>query len=293
MPLTGCSKIKTPTFERHSNEVTFDEFVEAFKENKIEDYFVFNSSRKGKAYYASEFSSSAVLGDTAISEMSGTNEAEINFSFDGENNRSTLKEKGESSLTSSGAEADEQRVSKLSTSYQFQFDKAQESFIYIDTRERTYKKYEGENVTDTIVGSIDDEYLNFYSVMTQYETAPEEVKEGYGFYLDGSVFTLDFSLEEKTNTVDTEDKVVQETSSNIEALFQFEIKDGKFYFRSKTYSYISSTYMEALSGHLKDEVDVSKETNYCSLEMTIGALIIKEVDTSAYISLDKDTEAVS
>ena len=291
IPLAGCSKIKTPGFDRYSNNVTFETFLEMFEEKKFDDYLDFKTSRKGKAYYGSEFSSSAKLGETSIYETSGTSETEISFGFDSDNNRSTLNEKSESSLSSTGAEADQQRVTKLTTALQYQFDAAQNSYVYIDTREKTYKKIEGENVTDTIVEVVDDQYTIFHSYLDTYKDLSDEDKTLFNFYIDGNVFTLAYTNSEKKeeNAVDKE-KIVMETTYGVQSVYQFEIKNGKLDFRSKVITSIQTIYFDQYTGHLKDEIDVSNDTSYSSLEITIGASTIKEIDTSNYSSLDKNPE---
>ena len=289
IPLAACSKIKTPTFEKFSNSVTYEYFLLTFEDYKFADYLKFEKSSKGKAYYGSEYSTSSYLVDVAINETSGTSETEINFQFDAANKRSTVKEKGESSFTGSGAESDEQRVSKISTSIQYQFDSALESYIYIDTKEKTFKKYDNTNITDNIIYLIDDEYLNFYTALKQYESLTDEAKAQYSFYADGNVLSLVNKVEDSRTTTNSETgEVVQTITSKVESLYQMEISDGKFYFRSKTVSDITTSYADEYSGHLKDEANHSHETNYSSLEINLGDLNIKAIDTSSYVSLDKD-----
>lgn len=289
IPLTGCSKIKTPTFERHSNAVTYEYFLASFEGGKYSDYFKFEESCKGKVYYGSEFSNSSKLGDVSITELTGTSESEINFSYDSENRRSTLKEKGESSLVSTGAEVDEQKVSKTSTSVQYQFENSLNSFIYLDTKEKTYKKYANSNITDNIYNLIDDEYFYFSSALKQYETVIAEGKTSFEFYIDGSVFTMIESYSDSREMIapgGTEPDL-KRTIDN-QYLYQFEIKDEKFLFRSKTVTQVVSTYLTSYSNHLKNEVDVDKQTTYCSLEISIGKVNIKAIDISSYVTLDKD-----
>ena len=289
IPPIGCSKIKTPEFKRHSNSVTNAEFVAGFDEKQFASYLVFSSSRKGSSYHGVQFSSSQTLGDVSISDSSGTSENEISFAFDSSGNRSTIKEKGESNVTSTGAEKDEQRVSKLSTSIQYQFNDALNSFVYIDTNDKTYKKYDNSNITDSILYAIDSEYLNFYTALKQYESLSEEKQSGYGFFIDGGVYTMSYSVEEtKTNIGNNPDTVAVETKYNIDSLYQMEINDGKFSFRSKTVSKIVTRYYEAYSGHLAGEISVSDETDYSSLDITISSVTIKAIDISSYVSLDKD-----
>ena len=291
LPLCGCSKLNIPSFERYSSAVSYETFFDAVKSNNIKDYFVFETSRQGKVKYGSEFSTSSKLSDVSIFEMSGTSESEISFSYDAPNKRSTLKEKGESSSTGTGAELDTQRVSKISTSIQFQYDSQLENYIYIDTKQKTFQKYDYENITDVVLYTIDDSFAVFYELLEQYPVSPDPIRDGYKFYIDGGVFTMVVITNETTDTPGPEEgQVLYTTTDSLNSLFQFEIKNGKLLYRSRITTSSASTYNDIFAGHLKDEVYSINETDYCSLDIAPGDLTIKEIDTSSYVSLDKESE---
>ena len=289
--LTGCSKSKAPSFEKYSNAVTFDAFKAGIEEKKFADFFLFSTGCKGKVYYGVEYKSSSVIGDVYISSEEGTNEREIKFGYDMANNRSSINEKGETSYTNTGAEVDEQKVSKTTVSTQYQYNDKLDSFIYIDVKEKTYKKYTNKNVTDSILYAIDDEFVGFQSLYKQYEAETEDVKSHYAFYIDGGVFTMTFSFTNETEVVEGEStETVAKKSTKYDFLYQLEIDDGKLHFKSKCVSLIDETYLKTYSTHIKDEVDSLNTTTYCSLEIGSDTSTIKEIDISSYASLDKDPD---
>ena len=207
------------------------------------------------------------------------------------NNRSSINEKGETSYTNTGAEVDEQKVSKTTVSTQYQYNDKLESFIYIDVKEKTYKKYTNKNVTDSILYAIDDEYVGFQGLYKQYETASEDIKSRYAFYIDGGVFTMTFSTTSETEVVEGEStEVMAKISAKSDYLYQLEIDDGKLHFKSKCVSLTDETYLKNHLTHIKDEVDSLNTTTYCSLEIGPDSSTIKEIDISSYASLDKDPD---
>ena len=289
--LSGCSKSNAPSFEKFNNEVSFDTFKECIVENKYSDYLKFENSCSGKVYYGVDASLQSSIGDVAILNDEGINEREITFAFDSVNNRSSFKETGESSFVSTGAEIDEQRVSKTTVSTQYQYNDKLSSFIFIDMKEKTYKKYDNKNITDSILYSIDDEYVIFQSLYKQYETAEEENKSRYGFYVDGSYLTMTYKYEDSKESIGAEtSEVVQKTVTTYDYLYQLSINDGKFNFRSRCSTTTEDRYFETTALHLKDEYVKTVTTNTCSLEIGTDNPKIKEVDITSYSSLDKDPE---
>ena len=289
--VTGCSKSNAPSFERHSNVVTYEAFKFGVEDYKFAEYLSFASSCKGKVYYGFNYESSAVIDDVTITQQEGVDERELTFGFDKENNRSNIKEKGESSYVGTGAEVDEQRVSKTTFSTQFQYNDKLESFILIDLKEKTYKKYDNKNVTDSILFAIDDEYVIFQSLYKQYDSLDDDTKARYGFYMDGSVFTMTYQFSEEKDVIGGEKaEVVAKSKSSYDYLYQFEIQDGKFQFKSKCNALIEDTYLAGFSGHLKDEIDKNSTSTTCSLEIGPSTSVIKEIDITNYTSLDKDPE---
>ena len=289
--VTGCSKSNAPSFERHSNVVTYEAFKFGVEDYKFIEYLSFASSCKGKVYYGFDYDSSAIIGDVTITQQEGMDERELTFGFDKENNRSNIKEKGESSYVGTGAEVDEQRVSKTTLSTQYQYNNKLESFVFIDLKEKTYKKYDNKNVTDSILFAIDDEYIIFQSLYKQYDSLDDVLKSRYGFYIDGSVFTMTYQFNEEKDIISSETtEVVAKSKTNYDYLYQFEIQDGKFLFRSKCNAVIEDTYSASFSGHLKDEVDKNSTSTTCSLEIGPSTSSIKEIDITNYTSLDKDPE---
>ena len=289
--LTGCSKNSSPSFEKYSNDVTYEVFKDGITSHKFSEYLDFSKSCKGKVYYGLEQKLSATIGDVAIYTDEGSNEREITFGYDATNNRSSIKEKGESSYICTGAEVDEQRVSKTTMSSQYQFNDKLNSFIFIDLKEKTYKKYSSENVTDNILFAIDDEYVGFQSLYKQYESIEGEMKSRYGFYIDGETFTMTYRYTEEKETFSGENSELASRSNNsYDFLFQFKIESGKFQFKSKRFTVLQDTYLLTSFGHLKDEIDVDTTTNSCFLEIGPDSSVIKEIDISSYASLDKEKD---
>lgn len=291
MCLIGCAKNNAPSFERYSHKVTVEEFKTGFEERKFDSYLSFASSTKGKAYFGVEHVSSSSLGDVSISNEQGKDEREITFAFDSKNNRSTIKEKGESSFIVTGAEIDEQRVSKTTVSTQYQYNDKLSSFILLDMKEKTYKKYANKNVTDSIVNTINEDYMICQGLIKQYSSFDDEFKSRFAFYVDGGLFTMTYEYSVTKDSVSGDiSELFAKTKTTYNYLFQFAIEDGKFQFRSKCVTITEDVYLMNYFNHIKDEVATNTLTNTCSLEIGPSTSSIKEVDITSYTSLDKDPE---
>ena len=287
--MSSCAKSNAPSFERYDDVVSFETFKAAVDEAKFSEYVSFVSSTKGKVYYGTDYTFKSTIGDVSITSEEGKDEREITFGFDATNNRSSIKEKGEASYIATGAEVDEQRVSKTTTSFQYQFNDKLNSFIYIDLKEKTYKKYANKNVTDSILYLIDDDYVICQSLFKQYESIVDEYKTRYGFYIDGKVFTMTYKYTDEKDLISGEtSEVVAKTKATYDYLFQFGVDEGKFHFKSKLTLVNENVYATNYLSHIKDEIDHISTTNSCSLEIGPSSSTIKEIDISNYASLDKD-----
>lgn len=289
--LAGCAKNNAPSFERYSHLVSFQEFKSGIEERKFDSYLSFASSTKGTAYFGAERVFSSSLGDVSISNEQGKDEKEITFAFDSENNRSSINEKGESSFIVTGAEVDEQRVSKTTVSTQYQYNDKLASFILLDMKEKTYKKYDNKNVTDSILNTINEDYMICQGLIKQYSSYDDEFKSRFAFYIDGGLFTMTYVYSVTKDSVSGDiSELFAKTKTTYDYLFQFGVEDGKYQFRSKCITTTEDVYLMNYFNHIKDEVATNTLTNTCSLEIGPSTSTIKEVDISSFSSLDKDPE---
>ena len=302
--LTACTGIKSPKFNRYSNEVTYEEYDAAMDGKQI--FPEGTNSMVISTYAGLQRRETTSIGEKRLVHTDATMNSNFSYRYDNERKVATVSGKTETIGTQSG----------VNTSYQFADSNKVEEQLQLETvgdknyvtkinkEMKTFQYVKEATDDDSITDALFDAESN-YAVMgillfafvpANYPYASEEEKAGYKFYVDDErIFTASVKTS-KTNETKTgtgDDEHVQYTKvSEADFLGQIVIsKDSKsidFYVKytdkkTTTYAENCSVYDDGeYKNHYQDEIDYEETIMSITFSIKLKDVSLKRIDLSSY-----------
>lgn len=290
--LGACTRLNVSEFVKHENQVSFEEYLEAFTASGFANYFNYDKSFIGEA--TSEYITSEYIknGSYVLYENGGEKEYKHSFKYDYSSALSYASVKATGDSNGKGADEKDQSVFSISFNRYFQPQEieGERKIVSIDKKEEVYYLTDFENTGLACTKMAASTYEECTFTQEEYEALPQKRKDALTFFVDGNVFTgvLD-SKETRNGPLNPDDhpyftEIVEEN-----AIFQYEIIDSTLaVFRVKL-TYVENTkYFDHYDNHAKG-TEVSVVTNFShTMELRYKDVKITSTETKDFALRDYD-----
>ncbi len=303
--LSACTGIKSPKFNKYTNQVEFSEFNE-----KLDGIKLFPDGEESMVittYCGVQNKETVALENRRLSHTEATMNSDFSYKYDKERQVATIDGKTETTGTQTGVNTSYQYADSNKVQEQLQAetvgDKQYVTRINKELKTFKYEKelVEGKTVADSLL-DVNSNYaaaglIIFALGVEGYEYVDEDEKAFYKFYIDNeSVFTATYdgseTKETKTGTGDDEHvqyTTVEETNLVGQIVVSKDNKGATFlisYSQKKTTTYAENctiTKSGETKQHLKDEVNIEERVMSVTFKIQQKDVSLKKIDLSSYV----------